>query len=157
MLTLLPNTSRLPNVAPYNIFTITYTATTPEGVALPKTFYWWRETSRDCSNENRASLSSNNSIQIVNRNLNESLSTSIITVKEKIVSKWSYCCLFKPALNFFSGVTTEFNCSTAELEFWPLFSFLNIVLRLMYTCTKTECHHFKVMRLFLCSRKCFFL
>ena len=65
-------------------------------------------------------------------------------------------CIFKPALNFFSGGTTEFNCSTAELEFWPLFSFLNTVLRLMYTCTKTECHHLKLMRLFLCSRKCFF-
>jgi len=85
-LDLIANTTRLPNVAPYNTFSLTCTGTSSvngRNVALPKRFQWLRwygfsEFSLDL-------LSSNATIQIQNGDdLNQPTSSSVLTVTEVI-------------------------------------------------------------------------
>ena len=92
MLSLSLNTSRLPNVAPYNIFTITCTASVPLGVVSPKTFHWRRQANRSCSKEIPNLRNNSDGIIIVNKDTNEPLSTIMLSVKETLAGTWSYCC-----------------------------------------------------------------
>ena len=94
-ITLTPNTTRLPNVAPYNTFSLTCTATSSvEGVgivALPKRFLWLRW--YGSSEMNLVLLSSNATIQIRNGdNLNQPTVSSILTVTEDIPGDYRYRC-----------------------------------------------------------------
>ena len=89
------NTTRLPNVAPYNTFSLTCTATSSvEGVgvvALPKRFLWLRR--YGSSELNLDILSSNATIQIQDGdNLNLPTSSSILTVTENIPQDYWYRC-----------------------------------------------------------------
>ena len=106
--TLTPNTTRLPNVAPYNTFFLTCTATSSvEGVgnvALPKTFTWRRRYGPDTTGLTQ--LSSNATIQIQDRdNLAQPTSSSMLTVTEDIPQDYRYRCqvdLDLPADNIFT-------------------------------------------------------
>ena len=89
------NTTRLPNVAPYNTFSLTCTATSSvEGVgpvALPKRFLWLRR--YGSSEFNLDLLSSNATIQIQNGDdLNQPTSSSVLTVTENIPQNYHYRC-----------------------------------------------------------------
>ena len=93
-LDLIANTTRLPNVAPYNTFSLTCTGTSSvngRNVALPKRFQWLRwygfsEFSLDL-------LSSNATIQIQNGDdLNQPTSSSVLTVTENISQNYHYRC-----------------------------------------------------------------
>jgi len=94
-ISLTPNVTYLPNVPPYNNFFLTCTATSSvEGVgnvAIPKRFLWRRRYNQ--GEKNVMTLSSNNTIQIVDGpNLNQSFSTSILTVTERIPHDYRYRC-----------------------------------------------------------------
>ena len=89
------NTTRLPNVAPYNTFSLNCTATVSvEGVgnvALPKRFQWRRR--YGSSEMNLDHLSSNATIQIQDGdNLNQPTSSSVLTVTEDIPRDYRYRC-----------------------------------------------------------------
>ena len=78
------NTTRLPNVPPYNTFSLTCTATVPEGVVSPKIFTWWRQNS-----------TVNNSLEefgITSINLNQTISTSMLVVTETTAGIWHFSC-----------------------------------------------------------------
>ena len=92
---LTPNVTHLPNVTPYNTFFLTCTATSSvvgvRNVAIPKTFKWKR--SYGHAEMNLMKLSSNNTIQITDgHNLNHSISTSMLTVTERIPHDYRYHC-----------------------------------------------------------------
>ena len=94
-LALTANTTRLPNVTPYNTFFLNCTVTSSvEGlgsVALPKRFQWRRRFGS--SEMNLVLLSSNATIQIQDGdNLNQPTSFSILTVTEDIPRDYLYCC-----------------------------------------------------------------
>ena len=88
-LSLTSNTTRLPNVAPYNTFSLTCTATVPEGVVSPKTFTWWR---RKALSNILAQINNNETIQINSSTLNQPVSTSVLTVTETRAAEWYYRC-----------------------------------------------------------------
>ena len=106
--TLTTNTTRLPNVAPYNTFSLTCTATSNvEGVvsvALPKKFIWRRRYGPDTTGLTQ--LSGNTTIQIQDGdNLNQPTSSSMLTVTEDIPQDYRYRCrvdLDLPADNIFT-------------------------------------------------------
>ena len=105
--TLTPNTTRLPNVAPYNTFSLTCTATSRVGggnVALPKRFTWRRRYGPDTTGLTQ--LSSNATIQIQDGdNLTQPTSSSMLTVTEDIPRDYRYRCrvdLDLPADNIFN-------------------------------------------------------
>ena len=94
-MTLTANTTHLPNVTPYNTFSLICTATSSvEGVgnvALPKRFLWLRR--YGSSELNLDILSSNNTIQIQDGdNLNQPTSSSMLTVTEDIPRDYRYRC-----------------------------------------------------------------
>ena len=94
-LALTANTTRLPNVAPYNTFSLNCTATSSvKGVwivALPKRFLWLRR--YGLSEFFLDILSSNATIQIQNGdNLNQPTSSSMVTVTEDIPQDYWYRC-----------------------------------------------------------------
>ena len=89
------NTTRLPNVAPYNTFSLNCTTTSHvEGVgnvALPKRFLWLRR--YGFSEFNLVPLTSNATIQIQDGdNLNQPTSSSVLTVTENISRDYQYRC-----------------------------------------------------------------
>lgn len=91
---LTPNVTYLPNVPPYNTFFLICTATSSvegvENVAIPKIFIWKRTAA---GVKNLRKLSSNGTIQIVDGpNLNQSISTSMLTVTENIPHDYRYRC-----------------------------------------------------------------
>ena len=92
---LTPNTTRLPNVAPYNTFLFTCTATSHvegvENVALPKRFQWRRRYGPDTTGLTQ--LFTNATIQIQDENnLNQPTSSSMMTVTEDITRDYRYRC-----------------------------------------------------------------
>ena len=92
---LIANTTRLPNVAPYNTFSLNCTATTMVedvgNVVLPKRFLWLRR--YGSSELNLNPLSSNATIQIQNGdNLTQPTSSSMMTVTEDIPRDYRYRC-----------------------------------------------------------------
>ena len=94
-MTLTTNTTRLPNVAPYNTFSLTCSATTMvEGVgnvALPKRFQWRRRYGP--SQFTLDLLSANDTIQIQDGdNLYQPTSSSMLTVTEDILGDYRYRC-----------------------------------------------------------------
>ena len=93
-LSLTANTTRLPNVAPYNTFNLTCSATSRVermSVALPKKFQWRRRYGPDTIG--LTLLSSNATIQIQDGdNLTQPTSTSILTVTEDIPQDYLYRC-----------------------------------------------------------------
>ena len=94
-ITLTPNTTRLPNAAPYNTFSLNCTATSSvegvENVALPKTFTWRKRHGPDTTGLTQ--LSSNATVQIQDGdNLNQPTSTSMMTVTEDIPQDYRYRC-----------------------------------------------------------------
>ena len=94
-MTLTANTTRLPNVAPYNTFSLTCTATSSvEGVGsvvLPKRFQWLQRYGP--SEMNLVLLSGNATIHIQDGdNLNQRTSSSMLTVTESIPQDYRYRC-----------------------------------------------------------------
>ena len=93
-LSLTANTTRLPNVAPYNTFNLTCSATSRVermSVALPKKFQWRRRYGPDTTG--LMLLSSNATIQIQDGdNLNQPTSSSMLTVTEDIPRDYWYHC-----------------------------------------------------------------
>ena len=86
VLSLTSNTTRLPNVAPYNTFSLNCTATVPEGVVAPKIFTWRKK--KD-SSEGFEQIQ-NGSNTVIN-NL-ESVNSSILTVTEDTAGDYNYEC-----------------------------------------------------------------
>ena len=89
------NTTHLPNVAPYNTFSLTCTATSSvEGlgnVGLPKRFLWLRR--YGASEMILDLISSNATIQIQDGdNLNQPTISSMLTVTEDIPQDYRYRC-----------------------------------------------------------------
>ena len=92
-LSVMPNAARLPNADPYNQFTITCTATAPEGVISPKTFIWRRTAAAGGSCDSFAEISDNGAtLRIVSSSLGQPVSTSVLTVTEDTPAEWQYCC-----------------------------------------------------------------
>ena len=94
-ITLTANTTRLPNVAPYNTFSLNCTATSSvEGVgsvALPKRFHWRRRYGPDTTGLTQ--LSNNATILIWDGdNLFQPTSSSMLTVTEEIPQDYRYRC-----------------------------------------------------------------
>ena len=85
------NTTRFPNVSPYNVFRINCTATVPAGVVAPKTFEWKRRK----GNRGLLNVSNRDSFDIVNSGLDMLTSTSILTVTERSSGTWTYRCKVK--------------------------------------------------------------
>ena len=92
--TLTSNTTHLPNVAPYNTFSLNCTASSSVervSVALPKKFQWRRQYGPDTTDLTQ--LSSNNTIQIQDGDhLTQLTSSSILTVTEDIPRDYRYHC-----------------------------------------------------------------
>ena len=94
-LALTANTTRLPNVAPYNTFSLNCTATTSVenvgNVALPKRFQWLRQ--YGSSEMNLVLLSGNATVQIQDGgNRTQPTSSSMLTVTEDIPQDYRYRC-----------------------------------------------------------------
>ena len=100
---LTPNTTRLPNVAPYNTFSLTCTATTPEGVVSPKTFTWWRRNA--VMNNTLVQINHSETNYINSSTLNQPVSTSVLTVTETTAGVWNYSCTV--TLEQLTNVTNE--------------------------------------------------
>ena len=83
------STTRLPNVTPYNTFTLTCTATAPEGVVTPKTFTWRRADPADITCDDFSVVGGN-----VDSNLEQPVSTSAlnVTVSDVDIGTLRYCC-----------------------------------------------------------------
>ena len=85
------NTTRLPNMAPYNIFSLTCTATVPQAVVSPKTFTWRRRIG--ASTGGLTDITDNGgSILITSTNLRQLTSTSVLTVRETTAGDYRYRC-----------------------------------------------------------------
>ena len=92
-LSVMPNTTRLPSAEPYNRFTITCTATAPEGVISPKTFIWRRTNVAGGSCDSFTDISDNgDTLRIMFSSLGQPVSTSVLTVTEDVPAEWQYCC-----------------------------------------------------------------
>ena len=91
-LAVLSSTTRLPNIDPYNTFTITCTATAPMGVIESKTFTWKRTGGLGGSCGSFSEVVENDTFQITNTNVAEPVSTSVLTVTETTAAVWRYCC-----------------------------------------------------------------
>ena len=94
-LALTANTTRLPNVASYNTFSLNCTATSSVesvgNVALPKRFIWKRQYGPDTTGLTQ--LSSNATIQIHDGdNQNQPTSSSMLIVTEDIPQDYRYRC-----------------------------------------------------------------
>jgi len=90
-LDLTSNTTHLPNIAPYNTFSLTCTATVPQGVVVPKRFAWRQRIGSSTTGLNLLANSSN-SILITSTNLGQPTSTSVLTVRETIAGDYHYRC-----------------------------------------------------------------
>ena len=84
------STTRLPDVTPYNTFTLTCTATAPEGVVATKTFTWRRADPIDGSNCSDFAVVSGD----IDSNLEQPVSTSVltVTVNETDIGILHFCC-----------------------------------------------------------------
>ena len=91
-LTVMSSATRLPNVSPYNTFTLACTATVPMGVIEPKTFTWRRTTASGGSCGSFGVVTESGTRQIANSNVNQPVSTSVLTVTETTAAVWRYCC-----------------------------------------------------------------
>ena len=83
------STTRLPDVTPYNTFTLTCTATAPEGVVAPKVFIWRRADPADVTCDDFSVVGGN-----VDSNLEQPVSTSTLnaTVSDANIGTLRYCC-----------------------------------------------------------------
>ena len=90
-LNLTSNTTHLPNIAPYNTFFLTCTATVPQGVVLPKSFVWRRRIGSSITNLIRLT-DNGDSILINSTNLDQPTSTSVLMVKETSAGDYRYRC-----------------------------------------------------------------
>ena len=83
------STTRLPDVAPYNTFTLTCTATAPEGVVAPKAFTWRRADPADDTCDDFTVVGGN-----VDSNVEQPVSTSAlnVTVSNADIGTLHYCC-----------------------------------------------------------------
>ena len=88
-LVLVSSTTRLPDVAPYNTFSLTCTATAPEGVVAPKVFTWRRADPADDTCDDFSVVGGN-----VDSNLEQPVSTSTlnVTVSNADIGTLRYCC-----------------------------------------------------------------
>ena len=90
-LVLTPNITRFPNTAPYNTFSLTCTATGPQGVVSPKAFRWTRRIGADTGG--LTELTDNgDSILITSVDLTQPTSTSVLTVRETAAAVYRYRC-----------------------------------------------------------------
>ena len=79
----------LPNVPPYNTFSLNCTAIVPQGEVTPKTFSWKRRTghsSEEVKND------SSTVIRIENSNQGQPVSTSVLTVTETAAGTYHFQC-----------------------------------------------------------------
>ena len=91
MVSVEPNTTRLPTDTPYNTFTITCTATAPEGVVAGKTIEWKRRIGP--STTGLTEITDNgDTIQIETTNLSQPESISVLTVTETTPGDYRYRC-----------------------------------------------------------------
>ena len=89
---MLSSTTRLPNTTPYNTFTLTCTATAPMGVIESKTFTWRRTSGSGGSCGSFSEITDSGTLQITNSNVDQPVSTSVLTVTETTAAVWRYCC-----------------------------------------------------------------
>ena len=91
VLVLTPNTTRFPNTAPYNTFSLTCTATGPPGVVSPKAFRWRRRIGADTGGLTEVA-DNGDSILITSTALTLPTSTSVLTVRETVAGDYRYRC-----------------------------------------------------------------
>ena len=92
MLSVDSNATRLPNVDPFNTFVLTCTATAPVGVVQQKSFTWRRTSGSSGSCSSLTEVSNTPITQIMSSNLEQPVSTSVLTVTESNAAIWRYCC-----------------------------------------------------------------
>ena len=136
---LTPNVTHLPNVTPYNTFFLTCTATSSVvgvgNVAIPKTFIWRRR--YGSAEMNLMKLSSNGTIQIVDANLNQSTSTSMLTVTERIPQVYRYRCRVDLDLAA-DDILAKADVYPITVSGWPLCVFNSHVQVLSVACVARE-------------------
>ena len=93
LLSLTSNTTRLPNVPPYNTFSLTCTATVPEGVVSPKTFTWQRRIGPGSGSAFQ--MVSNSDSTVIEPDIPDS--QSVLTVTEEVNGVYVYRCLVRLA------------------------------------------------------------
>ena len=83
------STTRLPDVTPYNTFSLTCTATAPEGVVASKIFTWRRADPADDTCDDFSVVGGN-----MDSNLEQPVSTSAlnVTVSDADIGTLRYCC-----------------------------------------------------------------
>ena len=86
-LDLTSSTTHLLNIAPFNTFSLTCTATVPQGVVSPKTFTWRRRRIGPSKRGFNDITENGDSILINSTNLNQPTSTSVLTVREIITGR----------------------------------------------------------------------
>ena len=91
-LDLTSSTTHLLNIAPFNTFSLTCTATVPQGVVSPKTFTWRRRRIGPSKRGFNDITENGDSILINSTNLNQPTSTSVLTVREIITGDYRYRC-----------------------------------------------------------------
>ena len=94
MPSLTSNTTRLPNVSPYNTFSLTCIATAPEGVVSPKTFTWQRRRTGPDLGDAFQSVSNSEST-VIEPDIPDS--QSVLTVTEEVDGVYVYQCLVRLA------------------------------------------------------------
>ena len=90
LLSLTSNTTDLPNVSPHNTFSLTCTATVPDGVISPKTFTWKRRLTGPGSGSDFQMVDNSVSVVIEPDVPN---SQSVLTVTEVVDGVYVYQCL----------------------------------------------------------------
>jgi len=78
-------------MAPYNTFSLTCTATAPQGVVSPKKFTWRRRIGSSTGGLNDIT-DNGGSILITSTNLDQPTSTSVLTVRETTAGDYRYRC-----------------------------------------------------------------
>ena len=140
-MSLTSNATRFPNVPPYNTFSLTCTATVPEGVVSPKAFMWWRQ--------NSILNTFIEEFQISNKNLDQ----ETLVVTETTAGIWQYSCeVVIPELSIVSNRSNTYHSINVTGKFYfciayvPLFdstesSFLNVyasVCAVLYSTSRNE-------------------
>ena len=90
-LVLTPNTTRFPNTAPYNTFSLTCTATGPQEVVSPKAFTWRMRIGAETFGLTNVT-DNGDSVLITSVDLTQPTSTSVLTVRETAAAVYRYRC-----------------------------------------------------------------
>ena len=89
IVTVNPGSVNILDIAPYNTFTLTCTATVPSNVSGTKSFEWRRGAAGSDANE---LLAPNEDVTIINLNVENTTSASILVANQNVSGSFTYVC-----------------------------------------------------------------